>query len=111
MDANAPVIIITPEPSDTSTTKVHLDLCMSNEDAKGGLFNFFWKIPHEQYLKEVNIPFTWEIEQHEHDAHFLHVNEIKCVKHKCQNATEWKRKQRARKKAVCINLGSYVTTF
>ncbi|KAG2353548.1 hypothetical protein BDR07DRAFT_1496105 [Suillus spraguei] len=76
MDANAPVVAITPEPSsdlnlststmeaETSTTKakVHLDLHMSDEDGNGGLFKFFQKIPHEQYLKKVNIPFTWEIE-------------------------------------------------
>ncbi|KAG0694983.1 hypothetical protein DFH29DRAFT_1005851 [Suillus ampliporus] len=106
MDANAPVVIVTPEPSDsnsststmeakmsTTKAKVHLDLRTSDEDANGGLFNFFQKIPHKQYLLEVNIPFTWEIEQHEHDAHFLCVKEIKHVEHKCQNATEQKRKQ------------------
>lgn len=124
MDASAPVVVVAPEPSDlnspastmeatTSTTKAkaHLDLRTSDEDANGGLFNFFRKIPREQYLKEVNVPFTWEIEQRERDAHFLRVKEIERVELKRQNATERKRKQQEREKAVCINLGSCVTIF
>lgn len=91
--------------------KVHLDLCTSDDDANGGLFNFFRKIPCEQYLREVNAPFAWEIEQHEHDIHFLHAQELECVEHKCQGATKRKRKQRAREKAVHISLFSYSTIF
>ncbi|KAG2348492.1 hypothetical protein BDR05DRAFT_944596 [Suillus weaverae] len=92
MDANVPVVVVAPEPSDSNSSastmeamtkaKAHLDLCTSDEDANGGLFNFFWKIPHKQYLKEVNVPFTWEIEQFECDAHFLCVKEIKHVESK-----------------------------
>lgn len=82
--------------------KLHLDLRASDEDANHGLFKFFPKISRDQYLKDVSVPFTWEIEQRERDSHFLRVQETERVDRKRQAATERKRQQRAREKAVCI---------